>query len=75
VSGECHASAREEFSGTYRLEGSVSLVVSLQVVAKRKIAVNQTANNPNYSQLHYTAYTGSTQIFGRSDSHCKILSS
>jgi len=75
MSGQCHASAREEFSDTYRLEGSISLVISLEVMAKRKIARSQTANNPTHSQLHYTAYIGSTQIFRKSNSHCKILSS
>jgi hypothetical protein len=71
VSGQCHASARGEFSGTYWLGGSVSLV-SLETVAKRKIARSQTVNNPDRSQLYYTAYTGRTQIFGKSNSHCKI---
>lgn len=74
MSGQCHASAREEFSGTYWLGGSVSLV-SLEVVAKRKIARSQTTNNPDRSQLYYTAYTGRTQIFEKSNSHHKILSS
>ena len=59
----------------YRLGGSISLVISLEVVAKRKITRSQTANNPTHSQLYYTAYIGFTQIFRKSNRHRKILSS